>query len=140
MSKEYLWNKALLVTKKALKTSSLKPLETQKKHINNDINDTYEIRSLKGQINIFENYIGPRVNPFLPYDEKLYVSEVLHSHNLILNKYPIQLAHLLLITNKWKPQIGWLERSDFDALIDVNKDTSGLDEVFDTVIKTEDVV
>ena len=43
-----------------------------------------------------------------------------------MNKYPVQKGHILLITNEWKPQNGWLDIKDWRAIQQVNKDTSGL--------------
>ena len=36
------------------------------------------------------------------------------------------MGHILLITNTWKPQNGWLDINDWLAIQKVNKDTSGL--------------
>ena len=33
---------------------------------------------------------------------------------------------MLLITNNWKPQNGWLNKDDFDAIQNVDNDTTGL--------------
>jgi ATP adenylyltransferase len=49
-----------------------------------------------------------------------------HSHVLILNKYPVQPAHLLLITQQWQPQGGWLSKADWHAVAHVAADTGGL--------------
>ena len=38
----------------------------------------------------------------------------------------MQKGHILLITNSWKPQNGWLDINDWIAIKRVNKDTSGL--------------
>jgi len=69
---------------------------------------------------------GPKPNPFLPWESDLEVTRVGPGHVLLLNKYPVQLGHVLLITNQWKPQSGWLEAADWQALCTVNADTSGL--------------
>lgn len=41
---------------------------------------------------------GPRPNPFLPWDRPLEVDLLGPAHVLLLNKYPVQEAHLLVIT------------------------------------------
>jgi len=69
---------------------------------------------------------GPKPNPFLPWDQRLEVERLNHSHALILNKFPVQRGHLLLITQSWQPQAGWLQRNDWQVLGAVEADTPGL--------------
>ena len=69
---------------------------------------------------------GPKPNPFLPWEPGLEVCRLGSSHVLLLNKYPVQRGHLLVITAHWKPQSGWLEAADWDAVMQVNRDTTGL--------------
>ena len=126
MKKEIYWEKALQKTKISINSKSLFPLKT------NDItNNLYKgndfiIREL--DITKFKKntLIGPRINPFKPWDKILEIDSIGNSHQLILNKYPVQLGHVLLITNEWKEQNGWLDIKDWEAIKEVNKDTSGL--------------
>ena len=67
-----------------------------------------------------------KINPFLPCDQDLMIAPIGEQHNLILNKFPVQIGHMLLITNEWAPQKGWLNINDWKALEIVNEDTSGL--------------
>lgn len=69
---------------------------------------------------------GPKPNPFLPWDPALEVQRLGESHALILNKFPVQRGHLLLISQSWQPQAGWLQRSDWQTLARVEADTPGL--------------
>ena len=69
---------------------------------------------------------GPKQNPFYPWEKILEIDKIGDHHQLILNKYPVQKGHILLITNNWKPQNGWLDINDWKAIQHVNKDTSGL--------------
>ena len=69
---------------------------------------------------------GPKPNPFLPWERDLEVERLGSTHLLLLNKYPVQEGHLLLITQQWKPQAGWLERLDWQALALVDQDSPGL--------------
>lgn len=69
---------------------------------------------------------GPKPNPFLPWDRDLEVELLGCTHLLLLNKYPVQEGHLLLITQQWKPQAGWLEAADWQALAQVDEDSPGL--------------
>ncbi|MFM7651518.1 MAG: ATP adenylyltransferase, partial [Vulcanococcus sp.] len=56
---------------------------------------------------------GPKPNPFLPWDAALEVQRLGAEHVVILNKFPVQRGHLLLITQSWQPQAGWLSRGDW---------------------------
>lgn len=69
---------------------------------------------------------GPKPNPFLPWDQRLEVERLGSSHLLLLNKFPVQRGHLLLITQQWRPQAGWLEPADWMQLAAVDACTSGL--------------
>ena len=69
---------------------------------------------------------GPKPNPFLPWDPRLEVDCPSHDHALILNKFPVQRGHLLLITQSWQPQAGWLRSLDWSVLAAVERHCSGL--------------
>ena len=69
---------------------------------------------------------GPKPNPFLPWDPALQVELLGTEHVLILNKFPVQRGHVLLITQSWQPQPGWLQPRDWQALAAVEADTAGL--------------
>ncbi len=69
---------------------------------------------------------GPRPNPFLPWDPNLAVAPLGSSHLLLLNKYPVQAGHVLVITQQWQPQQGWLTAGDWQAVAEVDRDTGGL--------------
>ena len=125
MRSEIIWSKALEVSKKAVDCGAIIPLDTLKYKPNKAICD-YELRFLKSPIPKYLIEYGPKINPFIPWDKRLEIQPISHKHTLILNKYPVQIGHLLLITNKWKPQNGWLDIHDFDAIEHVDNDTSGL--------------
>ena len=126
MRKEIYWEKALQKTKISINSKSLFPLQTN--DITNNLykGDDFIIREL--DITKFKKNtsIGPKINPFKPWDNILEIDSIGKYHQLILNKYPVQLGHILLITNEWKEQNGWLEIKDWKAIKEVNKDTSGL--------------
>ena len=69
---------------------------------------------------------GPKPNPFLPWDLRLEVERPGPDHALILNKFPVQRAHLLLITQSWQAQSGWLRSSDWQTLAAVEQRCAGL--------------
>jgi len=126
MLKEIYWEKALSKTKSSITKNSLFPLNTiditsQIYEGNDFIIRKLDISKLKKN-----KEIGPRVNPFRPWDKTLEIDSIGKYHHIILNKYPVQLGHILLITNDWKCQSGWLETDDFKAIKKVNNDTTGL--------------
>ena len=126
MIKEIYWEKALAQSEISISRGSLFPLDTSV--INNKIykSDDFLIKKLDTS-KFKKNFVyGPKVNPFNPWEKDLEIEKIGNNHQLILNKYPVQLGHILLITNDWKPQIGWLDIDDWLALKTVNNDTSGL--------------
>lgn len=56
------------------------------------------------------------VNPFLPCDRHLFVSDISPTHHCLLNKYNVVDRHLLIVTRDFEPQENWLTLADFQAL------------------------
>ncbi len=126
MSLELYWKKALDQTRLSIDDESLYPLKTT--IITSDLyqKNDFIIRKLDTSKFIKTKIYGPKQNPFSPWDKILEIDKIGYNHQLILNKYPVQKGHILLITNNWKPQNGWLDMNDWKAMQKVNKDTSGL--------------
>jgi ATP adenylyltransferase len=59
---------------------------------------------------------GRGTNPFLPYDDALYVGDVSDTHVALLNKYNVVPHHLLLVTRAFHSQDEPLSAADFAAL------------------------
>ena len=59
---------------------------------------------------------GKEFNPFLPYEEDLFVADISDTHLCLLNKYNVVDHHLLIITRAFEEQESWLTRGDFQAL------------------------
>ena len=125
MKSELIWSKALEISRKAVDCGALIPLETLKYKSNKYYCD-YELRFLKSAFPRYLIEYGPKRNPFIPWDSRLEIQPINDNHTIILNKYPVQLGHMLLITNKWDAQNGWLTIHDFEAIVNVDNDTSGL--------------
>ena len=64
----------------------------------------FELRALESDLPKHLRPSGPKPNPFLPWDPRLEVAQVGSDHALILNKYPVQLGHMLLVTRQWAAQ------------------------------------
>ncbi len=126
MRSEKFWLKALDQTHLSINNNGLFPLKTTvvtREYYNK--ND-FIIRELDTSRFKKKNSYGPNQNPFNPWDKILEVDKIGTNHQLILNKYPVQKGHILLITNTWRPQDGWLDINDWIAIQMVNEDTSGL--------------
>jgi len=122
---ESIWSKALEISREAVNCGAVIPLNT-KKYISSEDSCDFELRFLKSSIPLYLREYGPKVNPFIPWDPRLEIKSIKDKHTLILNKYPVQIGHMLLITNNWKPQNGWLSEDDFNAIQNVDNDTTGL--------------
>lgn len=102
------------------------PLETSLSHVMGEEGMRFELRHLLSATPKHLRASGPKPNPFLPWDPRLEVERIDDSHVVILNKYPVQSAHMLLITQAWQPQTGWLCIDDWRALARVDETTMGL--------------
>jgi ATP adenylyltransferase len=65
-------------------------------------------------------------NPFLPYDEDLFVCDLPPRHVCLLNKYPVLPEHLLIVTRAYEDQESPLTPGDFEALWSVLFECDGL--------------
>jgi ATP adenylyltransferase len=118
------WRSALEVSRQALACGALVPLETRL--ISDPALQPFLLRELSGAPPRHLRAAGPRPNPFMPWDRPLQVDRLPSGHVLLLNKYPVQEAHLLVITPDWQPQSGWLRALDWQAVAQVAADTGGL--------------
>ncbi|KAK9805091.1 hypothetical protein WJX73_004344 [Symbiochloris irregularis] len=62
---------------------------------------------------------GKPANPFLPYDEDLWVSHLSETHTLLLNKFNVVPHHLLVVTRQFEPQLDHLTLADLEATCQV---------------------
>ena len=126
MRREIYWEKALEKTKICIDKGHLFPLSTY--DITKEFYDKNDFLIRRLDTSKFKRdvNIGPKINPFNPWEKILEIGKIGQFHQLILNKYPVQIGHILLITNKWMPQNGWLDLDDWKAIKTVNNDTSGL--------------
>lgn len=59
---------------------------------------------------------GSDINPFLPYDKDLFVTDISDTHLCLLNKYNVIDHHLLMVTRSFEHQENWLTLRDFEAM------------------------
>ncbi len=124
MRPESLWRQALDRTDQAKESKALVPLSTElmaAPHLS-----PFVLRRLLSQTPKHLRADGPKPNPFLPWERELEVSRLGASHVVLLNKYPVQPAHVLVISQGWQPQEGWLSDLDWQAVASVATDTNGL--------------
>ena len=126
VSKESYWQLALDKTETAIETKALIPLTTIIDNSNFIKSETFEIRKLIDKKKLKIKNKSDQNNPFLPWDPRLEIATIGNKHVLILNKYPVQYGHMLLITSNWSPQSSWLNHSDWNAVSNVENNTSGL--------------
>ena len=126
MVAEGLHKLALQRSQEALENGALRPLSTDIETWAGSGDGGFEIRHLVGAPPRHLRAAGPKPNPFRPWDQRLELTRVGNEHVLILNKYPVQLGHMLLISQSWQPQVGWLSLMDWTAVCQVNQDTGGL--------------
>lgn len=59
---------------------------------------------------------GKDFNPFLPYEEDLFVADISQTHLCLLNKYNVVDNHLLIVTREFEEQENLLNWQDFQAM------------------------
>ena len=121
-----LLRKAMEVTVAATASGALVPLDTSLSHLVGERGCRFELRHLLSATPKHLRASGPKPNPFLPWDQRLEVDRIGESHVVILNKYPVQTSHMLLITQDWQPQTGWLSMEDWRSLARIDATTTGL--------------
>ena len=126
MGRDHLWERALICTEHAMRSGAIVPLATTLEDLPGENGITFELRHLAGATPKHLQQAGPKPNPFRPWDQRLEVEQIGDDHVVILNKYPVQIGHMLLITRDWAPQNGWLNASDWSALTSVDRNTTGL--------------
>ena len=130
MRAEQYWREAMAVSERALDQGSLVPQNisplivsgVEPFILNRLVTPVPRVSFATG----LPSEAGPHPNPFLPWETSLEIARLASSHALILNKFPVEACHLILITQDWQPQGGWLSKTDWQAVAHVAADTPGL--------------
>ena len=69
---------------------------------------------------------GKEFNPFLPYEEDLFVTNISETHLCLLNKFNVVDDHLLIVTREFEEQENLLTLADFEAMWAVLAEMDGL--------------
>lgn len=124
MRAEHWLRRAEAVSAEALTQGALVPLQTRVHDL--PALHPFVVRELLSRSPRHLRPEGPKPNPFLPWDQPLEVDRFGGSHVLLLNKYPVQANHLLVITQQWQPQGGWIATEDWAVVARVGADFGGL--------------
>ncbi|MDA8083378.1 MAG: hypothetical protein M0024_06955 [Nitrospiraceae bacterium] len=107
------------VTAKALASGALLPIRTAAECVDHD-GIGYVVRILSNLVRKDEDRLKQAQqkgrNPFLPYEEELFVADVGPSHVALLNKFNVIERHLLIVTKEFEDQENLLTPADFSAL------------------------
>ncbi len=124
LQKGTLWQKILRVTENALSTGALLSIPTEYEFV--------EARGMSFFVRVLSSLrlkdeakqqqdkesaaTGVQANPFLPYENDLFVADISDTHVAILNKFNVVEHHLLIITRRFEDQEALLTPDDFKAL------------------------
>ena len=118
LERDTLWPLTLERTARAARSGALVTLPTTWEVIE-DAGAPFVVRTLQTADAVHEAMRGQRAsrhNPFLPYEEDLFVADVSDTHVCLLNKFNALEHHLLLVTREFESQEALLTRADFEAL------------------------
>jgi ATP adenylyltransferase len=110
-----LWDRIVDTTSRALYEGALHPIPTRSETVE-EAGVSFLVRVLTGRPRKDEAS-AREGNPFLPYDEALFVGELTDTHICLLNKYNVVEHHLLAVTKQFEDQEEYLSVADFAALL-----------------------
>lgn len=79
--------------------------------------DSLERKEAAGRKSVPASKSEKPVNPFLPYDKDLFVTDISETHVCLLNKFNVVPRHLLLVTKAFESQSEHISKSDLEAAI-----------------------
>lgn len=124
LEKGTLWNDIVKSTQRALRIGAQFPIPTEYEFVE-DRGISFFVRILsrlkekdearKKQQEAYSS-LGKAINPFLPYDENMFVADISDTHVALLNKFNVVEHHLLIVTRYFEDQEILLTLHDFEAL------------------------
>ncbi|MGB3514699.1 MAG: DUF4922 domain-containing protein [Microcoleaceae cyanobacterium] len=119
-----LWEKIKQQTQHAQECGALQPIPTNYEFVeDNNIHFLVRIlsnlsRKQEAQKQQEKKQVasGKDFNPFLPYEQDLFVADISSTHLCLLNKYNVVDEHLLIVTREFEEQENLLTLRDFQAL------------------------
>lgn len=113
-----LWQAVLDTTDSAIASGALERIPTRMSLV--------EEEGIRFQVHIVQQLERKRrakitqrrtgTNPFLPYEEALFVAHISDTHVCLLNKFNVMDHHLLLVTRAFEDQETLLTQADFEAM------------------------
>lgn len=124
-----LWQKLKAQTAHGLSTGDLQPIKTEIHRVEecgirfiiyvlSSISRKEKARKEQGKTK--------PANPFLPYEQDLYVTDISDSHLCLLNKFNVVDHHFLIVTREYESQENWINLADFEALTKCLAEVDGL--------------
>lgn len=116
-----LWTRVIEQTEYALRTGALQSIPTDYEFVEQN-GISFLVRTLSNLVRKDEakqaksTANGKDFNPFLPYEEDLFVADLSDTHLCLLNKFNVVEHHLLMITRAFEDQENWLTWQDFQAM------------------------
>ena len=123
-----LWPAVVARTAHALACGALHPIETVQLTLD-DAGIRFVVRlvsSLASKARERTTSPRPVVDPFLPHDPDLFVTDVSATHFALLNKFNVIDHHLLIVTREFEPQEALLDLDDFTAWFTCLSEFEGL--------------
>lgn len=111
----------------ALDTGALEPIETEVELLHS-AGVSFAVRTIvtkRTEARVRRKLSRPG-NPFLPYDERLFVADVSDNYVCLLNKFNVMENHMLLVTKGFEEQTDALNEVDFDAIAKCLDQVDGL--------------
>ncbi|MGF1498550.1 MAG: phosphorylase [Elainellaceae cyanobacterium] len=126
-----LWDRVVACTEQALQCGALQSIPTDY-----ELMEDGGMRFLVRQLAAIarkekakqqqEKTKGKDFNPFLPYEEELFVAHLSDTHVCLLNKFNVVDHHLLMVTRQFEEQETLLTQADFQALWVCLREIDGL--------------
>jgi ATP adenylyltransferase len=122
-----LWTRVKQTTQHALQCGALQSIPTDFEFIEQDgVKFLVRILANLNRKKAATEKQSPDFNPFLPYEQDLFVADISPSHVCILNKFNVVDHHLLIITRSFEEQESLLTQADFAAMWACLADFPGL--------------
>ncbi|HSF15665.1 MAG TPA: phosphorylase [Vicinamibacteria bacterium] len=106
----------------ALLSGALEPIPSRLEIVE-DAGVSFTVRVVE---NLARKPSESKENPFLPYEEALFVADVSDTHVALLNKFNVMPIHLLVVTREYEEQESLLSRADFEAAWRLMQELEGL--------------
>lgn len=128
MTRETLRSRLEEVSRRALRSGAVEPIATRSTFLD-DSSVRFVVRIVEGigrkRAALSAQQESGR-NPFLPYEEELFVADISETHVAVLNKFNVMENHLLVVTRAFEGQESLLTVEDFEALRTVFEDFDSL--------------